>query len=390
MSSREETFDLELERLFKSMDEIEATDELKASTLTALFERLDEEDAREDAGEESREETTPAVEETQTMVRPALVLVTDDAAEDAAAGSREGVAASAAGGSGAADAESVRESARESAQGPRKAARPRRRGFRLKVAAALLVVAVGLGGFLSYAMPASHVKVSAGDTTFDLGVNVYGTTVSATANSDAGKTAISSAEVRNVEFEVALERLLSAYDQARGGEKDEVQVTVNDPFGGGERISSEAERVLEGRKAGQPEHTDAPAQTDAVAAPSDAGGRDAEGFSAPNGGGANAGSAPSEGPVAEGGFGGGTEPSGGADGNVGTHDQTPQEAPAFGGGAEGSLGGGGESSNTPNQGANAPDPGAGPSAGQPQGQMQGQGQPQQQGQPSGGTGGAPR
>ena len=40
MSSREERGDLELERLFKSMDEVRASDELKASTLAVIFEQL--------------------------------------------------------------------------------------------------------------------------------------------------------------------------------------------------------------------------------------------------------------------------------------------------------------------------------------------------------------
>lgn len=361
MSSREERNDLELERLFKSMDEVRASDELKASTLAAIFEQLDEGPVDAPVDAEEREVA-------RTAVRPALALVTDDGASDASDARAEEPTASVATGED-----------KDEAGAAKKAVRPRRRRFGLKVAAAVLVVAIGLGGVLSYAIPASHVTVSAGDTTFDLGVNVYGTTVSATANSDDGRAAISSAEVHNVGFQDALGRLIDAYDQQRGGEQDEVQVSVHDPFGGGERFASEADRVLEGRRPASPGSTQAPAQGEG-AGPGSAG--EPESFSPPAqdaggdggvGGGGSVGGGPGfvEGgsPAAEGGLGGEQELSGGGEVAAGRDGQGPSGGSAPGdGGMEGSLGGANEQS-----GMSAQD--SAPQSGQGQGQ---------------GPGGAPR
>ena len=395
MSSREERGDLELERLFKSMDEVRASDELKASTLAVIFEQLDEESVREPngnldeqpAGEAGLEES-PADGNEKTAVRPTLSLV-DGGAADVADGEKAGESdapalvavptgtddeAPAGVGDATADGAEAGDATADGADADdeQKAARPRRRRFGLKIAAALLVVAVGVGGVLSYAIPASHVTVSAGDTTFDLGVNVYGTTVSATANSDAGKAAISSAAVRNVGFEDALGRLIDAYDQQRGGEQDEVQVSVHDPFGGGERFSNEANHVLEGRRPTSSEPAEAPGPVEGgvpegAGEPGGAVGPESEGFSAPaqdgggpNGGGPNGGAGPGEGggTVAEGELGGGTEPSGGgfAGGGGG---QEPSGGPMQGGnGMEGSLGGANGQLGMSGQGF-APQPGQG-------------------------------
>lgn len=377
MSSREERNDLELERLFKSMDEVRASDELKASTLAAIFEQLDE-------GPVDAEEREVA----RTAVRPALALVTDDGASDASDARVEVPTASVATDARAGEpTASVTAGARvgeptasvatgedkAEAGAAKKAVRPRRRRFGLKVAAAVLVVAIGLGGVLSYAIPASHVTVSAGDTTFDLGVNVYGTTVSATANSDDGRAAISSAEVHNVGFQDALGRLIDAYDQQRGGEQDEVQVSVRDPFGGEERFASEADRVLEGRRPASPGSTQAPAQGEGDG-PGSAG--EPESFSPPAqdaGGGGSVGGGPGfvEGgsPAAEGGLGGEQELSGGGEVAAGRDGQGPSGGSAPGdGGMEGSLGGANEQSGMSAQGS-------APQSGQGQGQ---------------GPGGAPR
>ena len=88
MSSREERNDLELERLFKSMDEVRASDELKASTLAAIFEQLDEEPVRGPSGELGEEpageagfEKSPEDGNEKTAVRPMLSLVDGGAAD---------------------------------------------------------------------------------------------------------------------------------------------------------------------------------------------------------------------------------------------------------------------------------------------------------------------
>ena len=355
MSSREERNDLELERLFKSMDEVRASDELKASTLAAIFDQMDGEASGAAGPEESL-----AVGETQT--RPALTLVTDDGAADDADDEKSSESTVLV----VADDDGAKETGSE--ENTKKTARPRRHRLGLKVAAALLVVAVGLGGVLSYVIPASHVTISAGDTTFDLGVNVYGTTVSATANSDAGKEAISSAEIHNVGFKDALGRLIDAYDRRRGGEQDEVQVSVHDPLGGGERFSSEADRVLEERRPASPASEEVPGQGEGGApgeavAPDGVAGPGSEGFSpsAHDGGGAPGGGAdPREGagPVAEGEFGGGSEPSGGGEFAFGDGGQGSSGGPMSGGGMEGSLGGASEQPGMSGQGS-APQPGQG-------------------------------
>ena len=360
MSRREERSDLELERLFKSMDEVKASDELKASTLAAIFDQMDEEQAVAAASADPS-----AAGEEATAVRPTLVLVTDDAATD-----EHGERPERAEDSDKADEGDVKEADSQGSDA-KKPARPRHRGFALKVAAALLVVAIGLGGVLSYAIPASHVTVSAGDTTFDLGVNVYGTTVSATANSDAGKAAISSAEIRNVGFEDALGRLIDAYDQQRGGEQDEVQVSVSDPLGGGEKFASDAGRVLEERRPTSPGPAEDPGQGGGAgdsSEPAGVGGPESEAVSPPaqdvgGGVGASPGFAEGNGPVMEGELGGGSEPSGGG-GAVPTSggQESPGGSAPGGGSMEGTLGGMSEQSGMSGQG----------SASQP-GQGQGQG-----------------
>ncbi len=402
MSSREERNDLELERLFKSMDEIKASDELKSSTLDVIFGRLDEEADSAEVGEEPA-----SLEEARKTTRPALTLVTDDVvcddgtvvSEDVAADIREEATDEKADASTA----PVPTSAPAETGETKEPARPRRRGFNIKVAAALLVVAVGLGGVLSFAIPASHVVVYAGETTFDLGVNVYGATVSATADSDTGKAAISTAEVRNVGFEEAFGRLINAYDQQRDGEQDEVQVAVHDPFGGGERFANEAGRVLEGRGPARPRPTEPgesgsgreepvpadpgqaepgqgqagpglgqaePAEPPAQdAGPGDVGRPEGDGGLAPardvSG---DAGAGAGGGLVAEGELGDGSEPSARGDVSAGEGGQEPSGGSMSDGGVEGSLGSVNEQPDTPG-GDSAPQSG------------QGQGQ---------GLGGAPR
>lgn len=228
--------DHDFEVLFQSMGEITASKELKASTLSAIFDEMDAEDAmrgassgeRNGALDDTGEDTVRLhlVPEEPTQVLPHLALVSDD--EDAAS-------------STGSPATSVR--------------MKRNRGLRLRVAAAVVAVALLVGGGVAYAVPAAQVAVMVDDTTFELGVNVFGTTVSAKADSDAGRKAISAAGVHNMRFEDALDHLLDSYEKDRDGSVGTIEIDVSDRFGGrGVELEQEADRVAQGHLApGEPQ-----------------------------------------------------------------------------------------------------------------------------------------
>ena len=221
--SFDELDDLEFERLFASLDDVKASDELKASTLDAIL-------AQADAL--SSESFASGVEKAEER---GFVLIEGgaraaDARSDAAQESASAAAAATAGGKAAASAK----------------ARPatKRGAFRLRVAAALLVAALAAGGTAACALPATHVYATAGETTFDLGVNLFGVTVSAEADSEAGKEILEDANVRYERFEEAFDRILEAYEQRGGEEEPTVRVESSAPFGGGERLDEEAQNVM--------------------------------------------------------------------------------------------------------------------------------------------------
>ena len=225
----DELDDLEFERLFASLDDVKASDELKASTLDAIFAQANEltatgaEKAEERGfvlieGSARTEDTRAdaAQEDVSTMMQVHTPKATETAAEHTSTASTK-----------------------------RARAAWKRSSFMLRVAAALLVFALVTGGTVACAVPTTHVYATTGETTFDLGVNLFGFTVSAEADSDAGKEILEDADVRFKRFGDAFDRILEAYEQRGGEDEPTVRVESSAPFGGGERLDEEAQNVMD-------------------------------------------------------------------------------------------------------------------------------------------------
>ena len=246
--------DREFKELFGSLDAITASDELKSSTLDFIFGQEEGEAPGTDDAKRERyphlrvvgdvavaSDEEPAHPEGQESYGPADAKETqgDDVAnsEGSEVVGQEAPIASGAG----------------KGAGQAKARKRRRGGLRLKVAAAIVAVALVAGGGVAYATPANRVLVTVDDTTFDLGVNIFGSTVSAKANTDDGKAAIDAADVRNKGFGDACDRLLSAYEQQHGSKPDEMSLKVENRFGGGgDKIKEDVGDVMERHR----EHAD--------------------------------------------------------------------------------------------------------------------------------------
>ena len=207
--------DLTFERLFASLDDVRASDDLKASTLDAIFAHADE----------------PSVMDSEKAKERGFVLIegigrTDDARHDAA---REDETT---------DPADIAATTKTRMNG-------KKSSFILRVAAALIVLALVGGGTAACALPATHVYATAGETTFDLGVNMFGITVSAEADSDTGKEILEDVDVRYESFEEAFDQILEAYEQRGGEDAPTVSVESSVPFGGVERLDEEAHNVMD-------------------------------------------------------------------------------------------------------------------------------------------------
>ena len=135
----------------------------------------------------------------------------------------------------------------------RRSASPRpRRPRRVALAACLLLVltVVGVG---SWFLPFSQVAVAQDDLSVEFGVNLYGVTVTATAEGEVSKKVVSQASVSNRRFEDALNQVLDTYDKLRaegdaGASVGVVTVDVKTPGGiGGEGLRREVEGAVAGR-----------------------------------------------------------------------------------------------------------------------------------------------
>ena len=214
-NSYDELDDLEFERLFASLDDVRASESLKASTLDAIFAQAD--GSSDMRAEKAKERRFVLVEGTARA---------EGARHDAA---QEDVTADPAGNAPTTGTRVTR----------------KRSSFMLRVAAALLVLALAGGGTAACALPATHVYATAGETTFDLGVNLFGITVSAEADSDEGVEILEDVDVRYESFEEAFDRILEAYEQRGGEDAPTVRVESSVPFGGSERLEEEAQNVMD-------------------------------------------------------------------------------------------------------------------------------------------------
>ena len=228
-NSFDELDDLEFERLFASLDDVRASDELKASTLDAIFAQADELTA---TGTEKAEERGFVLIEGAAQAED----VRPDAAQGDASATMQ-----------AHEPKGADATANHAGVVSTKKARIawKRSSFMLRVAAALLVFALVTGGTVACAVPATHVYATAGETTFDIGVNLFGFTVSAEADSDAGKEILEDADVRFKRFGDAFDRILEAYEQHGGEDAPTVRVESSAPFAGGEQLDKEAQNVMD-------------------------------------------------------------------------------------------------------------------------------------------------
>ena len=239
--------DRALKELFGSLNAVTASDELKESTLDFIF-------AQEEGGALDKDDVQPER-------YPHLKVVESDAM----ASSEESACVEGQESKRSADVKEVRDNDVATSEGKedvkqtaptasgidigakqRTARRRRKVGLPLKVAAAIVAFALIAGGGVAYATPANHVLVTVDDTTFDLGVNIFGSTVSAKANTNDGKAAIDAANVHNKGFGDACDQLLNAFEKRRGAKPDEVSLEVENRFGGGgDKIKEDVGNVIE-------------------------------------------------------------------------------------------------------------------------------------------------
>ena len=97
--------------------------------------------------------------------------------------------------------------------------RPKPRARRAIAIAAAACLALGMLGGAAYAIPTSYVSVE-GSTSYELGIDIFGMTVSATASDESGNAVLSDIAVCNRSFGQSISTLLGAIDD------EEVLVTV--------------------------------------------------------------------------------------------------------------------------------------------------------------------
>ena len=188
-----DTYDRNLAELFLAFDEVKATDQLKSATLEAIFAQMDEEEgpaktnAVDSAGSEPVEQAKPADAKTSSHTLR-LIKAGEPISNDPVV--------------------------------------PKKRDMRfvLRIAAVTVAVILGVAGVVSYVLPVSHVLVSVDDASFDLGVNVYGTTVSATSSSSSGTGTLAKAKVHNVSLDDAVKNLMDACKEEGASESIDVSV----------------------------------------------------------------------------------------------------------------------------------------------------------------------
>ena len=92
----------------------------------------------------------------------------------------------------------------------------KRRTFRVAAVAACL--ALSLGGGVAYAAPATYYEIEQGDARVTLGVNLFGITVSATADNDMARELVESSNLTNIPYEQSIARTI---EQMQASNPDE-------------------------------------------------------------------------------------------------------------------------------------------------------------------------
>lgn len=193
----DELGDDELFELFSSFDDVRAGEDLRASTLEAIFAKDDEAEAKDMAEGVAKD-----------------VAEADVTRAESVAPQRE-----------LAQAKRARRGRRPVAARPRRA--------RMVAFAACVLIAIL--GAASWFVPFSQVALAQDDLRVVLGVNLYGVTVSVDAQGDLSEEVVAKADLGNEGVADALDRLLSAYDKVRpdaAGTTPSVDVSSTLGFGG--------------------------------------------------------------------------------------------------------------------------------------------------------------
>ncbi|MCR4871435.1 MAG: hypothetical protein K5859_09090 [Atopobiaceae bacterium] len=116
-----------------------------------------------------------------------------------------------------------------------------------RVAAIAVVLVLATGG-IAYAVPVSHVTMISGDTTIDLGINVFGVTVGTSADTDEGIELLEGLDVRGAGYEDAMERVADRLEERRA-EDESIEVRIDGTGPQREAIVETADRLMEQRNA---------------------------------------------------------------------------------------------------------------------------------------------
>ena len=121
------------------------------------------------------------------------------------------------------------------------AARP----HRMRRVLAAVCVALVIAGAATWFVPLTSIAVEQDDLSVVFGVNVYGMTVSTTTQGDLSEQAVAQAGVTNKTYEDAISRVLDAYGKLTpNGVSSAASVSVHAPMGfGGDAIRRGAEHV---------------------------------------------------------------------------------------------------------------------------------------------------
>lgn len=212
--------DNELSTLFAAFDDVRASDSLKARTLDRLSTLM-----------ESGADDPSAPTDDLSAEKPANETHSGEAAIPAAIEAKLAQVKEAPENSNPASAQSF--SAVEGAKSPQgkpsgtKARRAKK--FRaIRIAAIAACLSLALVGGVAYATPTSHVQLSQGDASIELGVNRFGVVVSATSNDDAGRAVIEKGGLLNVSYDDALAHAADGLGKPTSDRPLEATVNSND------------------------------------------------------------------------------------------------------------------------------------------------------------------
>jgi hypothetical protein len=110
----------------------------------------------------------------------------------------------------------------------------------------LAIVLLVAGGGIAYSLPTAYVSVAGGNSTVRLGVNLFGVTVSATAEDAQGQAMLDEVNVNNLGYGDALRALATSMGAANGTGASDLNVEVSSSVTSLQRaaLEDDAARVL--------------------------------------------------------------------------------------------------------------------------------------------------